>query len=267
MESKCLFKHDGQCIRESDFRVALRALGIRPGQTLLVHAGLRAFGVLGGNWSRGELCRPLIHAMRQSVGTRGTIIMPTFTYAFCRGTPYNRKKSPSEVGVLSEFFRTERGVVRSMHPIFSVAAYGAKSRELTDVREDSFGQDSFFAKFLKAKGTILFFGSATFFNSCTFIHHIEQMHHVPYRFIKTFHGKSINGRKSSSTRATYFVRPLDGSVENDNSRLEKILRRKKMLKEITIGASSITAVRAQDVFREGMHLLDKNSYVLLRKPS
>lgn len=266
MDSACLFQHRGKCVGVQDFKRALETLGVHEGDTLLVHAGLQAFGKLGLGYNREGLCGAIVDVIKESVGTSGALVMPTFTYAFCKGTTFDRDKSPSEVGTLSEYFRTEKGVVRSLHPIFSVAAYGAKAQRLTDVDSDSFGPNSFFARLREAHGKILFMGGATFANASTFLHHIEQMHAVPYRFMKTFQGEIIDGEKRYETAATFFVRPLDGSVENDAAVLEKRLREKKLLNDASVGAALLTAISADDLFREGMQLLDEDIEALLKAP-
>src|SRR3989344_2700659 len=169
-----LFVHGGTPVTGRDFAHALSSLGIRAGSTLFVHSGLQAFGKLPAGMTREPLCLTLIDVLLRAVGKNGTVVMPTFNYAFCRGVPFNVQKTPSEVGTLSEFFRGERHVVRSKHPIFSVAAYGKRARDLTAVNMDSFGPGTFFANFLEAGGTFIFMGGATFCNSCTFIHQIER---------------------------------------------------------------------------------------------
>ena len=264
MKSDCLFIDKGVCIGVDDLEQALRKVGVRKGQVVLVHAGLHAFGKLGSACGRATLCKPIIRTLEDAVGRRGTLVMPTFTYAFCSGKKFDRKRSSSEVGALTEFFRAQPGVIRSLHPIFSVAAKGARAGKLTTVGSDSFGPDSFFAHLLEADGIIVFFG-ATFHDSCTFIHHIEQVGGIPYRFLKTFHGTIKDGRKTYEMEATFFVRPLDGSNENDSSRLEALLRHKGFLKETRVGAGTISAVRAADVFRAGIRLLDEDQYALVKR--
>src|SRR3989344_4602913 len=202
-----LFFHGKKCIGEADFRTALRTLGIAPGDTIFVHSKLDAFGKLGPNYDQQELCKTLLKVLESVVGPKGTIAMPTFTYAFCKNGRYDRDKSPSEVGVFSEFFREEKGVVRSLHPIFSIVARGPQARSLATVDVDAFGTHSFFSNLRKKHGIIVFLGAP--FQSCTFVHHIEQQHKVPYRTIKKFRGTIKNGKKSRTVESTYFVRPLD----------------------------------------------------------
>src|SRR3989344_8054231 len=176
MQRTPLFVYRGAPVTSNDFRRALSSLGIRPGSTVFVHAGLQAFGKLPAGMTRTSLCRPIIDVLVRAVGKEGTVVMPTFNYEFCRGVPFNVQKSRSEVGTLSEFFRRERSVVRSRHPIFSVAAYGKKAKDLTAVNMDSFGPGTFFAHFLEAGGIFIFFGGGTFSYSFNFFFHIQSAH-------------------------------------------------------------------------------------------
>ena len=246
MGSKCLYLHRGRCITPDDFVAAQKRLGVRPGDTVLVHAGVGAFGKLTEGTTREDVCHGLIDS-------------------FCKGAAYDRKKSPSEVGTLTEYFRTRPGVLRSGHPIFSSAASGPKAKDLTSVDMDSFGPHSVFAKLNAENAVILFVGAS--FERCTFLHYVEQSHKIPYRFIKKFRGTFIDGKKRSTVEATYLVLPLRSKIENYNEPLEKILRRKKLLRSARIGSGEILAVRAQDVFREGMRLFDRDPYALTRPRS
>ena len=110
-------------------------------------------------------------------------------------------------------------------------------------------------------------GGATFCNSCTFIHQIERTHGVPYRFTKRFKGAIVDGRKRKIIEATHFVRPRRGTIDIDYSRLEKRLIRKKMLAKRNVGAAYICAVSAEDLYREGMQILDKDIYSLTKELS
>src|SRR3989344_2487744 len=98
-----LFFHGKKCIGEADFRTALRTLGIGPADTIFVHSKLDAFGKLRPNYDQQKLCTTLPKVLESVVGPKGTIAMATFTYAFCKNGRYDSDKSPSEVGVFSEF--------------------------------------------------------------------------------------------------------------------------------------------------------------------
>jgi len=250
-------------IGEEDFISALKSLGVKSGDTLFLHSAIDKFGKAGPSFEPKVLCSSLVRALKKSIGSKGTLAMATFTYKYCQTRVFDIDKSPSEVGALSEFFRKQREVIRSEHPIFSIVASGPGSKSLVKTGIDAFGDDSVFGNVRRDNALLVFFG--TTFKSCTFGHYITQMHQVPYRYMKTFSGIIKKGRRTRTIDATYFVRPLDGTIDIDLSRLEKRLFKKKLLKKVPVGASSIECVRAQDVFNEGMKMLDKDIYALAKR--
>jgi aminoglycoside 3-N-acetyltransferase len=62
-----------QAVGVEDVVAQLLELGVRPGGVLLVHTSFRAVGPVEG----GPL--GLIAALRQALGTGGTLVMPTMT--------------------------------------------------------------------------------------------------------------------------------------------------------------------------------------------
>ena len=249
-------------IGSGDFTAALQALGVRSGNTLFVHANIAAFGKLI-MYDRNTVLQTMLDVFTTALGKEGTLIMPTFTYSFCNKEPFDVLRSKSTVGSLTEFFRTRPDVVRTKHPIFSVALWGKNAQEFSHVGKDSFDEHSIFAHLHAARGMIVFLGVPFW---TTFIHHIEELHGIPYRFIKQFHGTIIDGPTSYEDSCTYFVRPLDGDVETNLSRLEARLRERGSLREVSIGDGSIIVVDTVDMFDQGMHLLDEDIYSFLSHP-
>jgi aminoglycoside 3-N-acetyltransferase len=123
----------------------LRALGVRQGQTLLVHASLSAIGWVDGGPAT------VVAALHDSVGQTGTIVMATTNEENSKTSRAHRSlvagKSPREVkeyrdrmpafdrlltpatgaGRIAEALRTTPGAVRSGHPQSSFAAIGARA--------------------------------------------------------------------------------------------------------------------------------------------
>lgn len=258
-----LYTHNGIKIYDTDFLAALRALGVSSGDTLFVHSDVVVFGRLSVE-SKDALLLALIDVFKEAVGEEGTIVLPTFSYSYCKSKPFDIRNSPSTVGALTNFFRQQDGVSRSAHPLFSVAAWGKDKERILQTGKDSFGPDSVFETLVNVNAKIVLFGVS--FESCTFLHYVEQKHQVPYRFIKTFHGTFIDDvGHAHEDSVTYFVRPLDGTAENDMTLIEPYLREKKLVRETEVGNGTLSVIVAKELLDAGMHLLDTDPYFLVKK--
>ena len=113
---------------DRDFiRYSLSLMDIRPGDTLLVHSALSAIGQVEGG------ADAVIDALLDAIGSEGTLVMSTLTGW---GVPFDLDRTPSAVGLVSERFRLRPGVLRSRHPVHSVAALGRHAAEVVHGHED-----------------------------------------------------------------------------------------------------------------------------------
>ena len=238
----------------SDFVDAIKKAGVKEGDKIFVHCDIAVFGKLAGS-DRNFLLNSLIEALKESVG-KGTLIFPTFTYSYCWNQVFDVQNSKSTVGVLSEHFRNMPGVIRTLHPVFSVAIWGKDKEKYRVVDGDCFGKDSIFGRLHQEKAKILFFGAE--FQSGTFMHYVEQSYKVPYRYMKTFSGKiRINGREYNDS-CTYFVRNLDEKVVYDASLFEKYLLGNHLINKVKIGNGEILLADADVLYNEAFKQLDKD---------
>ena len=177
---------------------------------VFVHSGLFPFGLIEGGVS--GICQTLI----DWVGHSGTLVMPTFT--FRKVDTWHENNTPSETGVLTEYFRKLPGVRRTIHPIHSVAAYGEESEYLcSEIDSSSFGPKSVFAKMFELKATNISLGTE-FEGGATYLHYIEELAKVPYREYVELSTKVINskGEKLNSI-FKYFARIKKNDFEWDNN--------------------------------------------------
>ncbi|MGW2651474.1 aminoglycoside N(3)-acetyltransferase [Streptomyces sp. NPDC001393] len=132
---------DRHVVTRSAVADGLAGLGIRPGAVVIAHTSLSSFGyVVGGAHS-------VLLALRDTVGPRGTLVMPAFTPQLCHPhtwrapdlaraaadpdiaaqmPPFDPRRTPvaRTMGVLPELLRTQPGSRRSGHPHVSFAAQG-----------------------------------------------------------------------------------------------------------------------------------------------
>jgi len=260
-----LYITEKEKIYYNDILHSLQKVGVERGHIIFVHSDVSVFGKIGDIKNKDEFLGLILQSFKEAIGTDGTIIMPTFSYSFCRNEIYDPDSSSSKVGALTTYFRKQRDVVRTIHPIFSVAIWGQKKEYFnSNLSKDSFDKDSIFGKLHKHNGKIIVFGSP-FATSATFLHYIEQSHGVPYRYVKTFKGIIKKGDIEYEDEYTFFVRYLDKNVILDTSRLEKYLLEKKLMREVRLGSGRILMIESDVLFKEGYKLLDHDIYFFLKE--
>ncbi len=174
-----------------DLRRDLAALGLRAGDTVLVHASLRALG-----WVHGGAAT-VVRALLDVLGPAGTIVVPAQTTGNTdpsrwgaiglASVPESRwpdlrdhlpsfdpARTPSSgMGAVAEAVRAWPGAARSAHPRTSFAALGARGSDLTAGHElgCQLGEASPLARLEEVDGKILLLGVG--FDVCTAFHLAE----------------------------------------------------------------------------------------------
>lgn len=109
----------------ADIAAGLSRLGLREGDTVLVHSSLSSFGAVSGG------ANAAIDALLTAVGTSGTVLVPTFG---CTDTVFDSATSETGLGAIPRAFRrpfsaTSRPGKHSLLPwIQDAPAYGRAVR-------------------------------------------------------------------------------------------------------------------------------------------
>ena len=98
--AKYLFEYKDKKYFSDDIANALHSVGIQKDDKLFVHADLKVFGKINSNVTKEEYIDAFIYSLIDSVGHKGTIIMPTFSYSFCKGQIFDPQTTPSAAGIL-----------------------------------------------------------------------------------------------------------------------------------------------------------------------
>lgn len=254
-------------ITAADITGALRELGVAPGDTMYAHSGMQG-AIRAEGAGREEKMDTVLQGFDDAVAD-GVLMLPTFTYSYCRGEDFDVAASESTVGMLTERFRARPGVRRTPEPIFSTAVRGAlpatwdeKLFRIGDV--DCFGEDSVFAHLLEVDAKLVFFSVG--FEFCTYLYLVEERLRVPYRYMKPFTGSVIRDGEATPTTARYFVRYLDQDVENDFEPLAAELLRRGDARELKMDRGPrIVVVGARAVHDVAVERIAANPDFLLAR--
>ena len=168
-------------------------LGVRSGDTVMLHASLRAIGPTEGR------ADGLIDALHEAVGASGTLLMvlgatnawgrvnelpePERAARLANAEPFDALSTPADpdVGTLAEVFRRHRGALVSDHPEGRFAALGPGAAALTcdPPWDDYFGPGSPLERLLQRDGKVLRLGADT--DTVTLLHHAEYLTDLPHK--------------------------------------------------------------------------------------
>lgn len=105
---KYFLEYNGKKYSDIDLMEAFKKLGIKKGDILCVHTELFNFG--RPLLPRNEFLQTILDCFFEVIGKEGTLIMPTFTYSFCKNEVYDKLNSPTKMGALNEYFRRWGGL-------------------------------------------------------------------------------------------------------------------------------------------------------------
>jgi aminoglycoside 3-N-acetyltransferase len=249
-------------VTRADIVAGLRRLGIAPGDVVLVHSSLSAFGYVEGG------ADTVIDALLEAIGPEGTLAAPTFTWgAFhaATGVVFDVRRTPCETGKIPETFRRRPGVLRGIHICHSMAAFGPRAEEVLGDGVKSFAEGSAFDNLYRLNSWNLLLGVT--FSSCTALHSAEEWVQVPYRKYRDFRNSTVilpDGRTIPSPSVEYLRR--DGSG-NDFAKMEDVMAEAGLLRTCRIGNARCLNARLRDIVDTAVRLLEENPYFLSRPPA
>ncbi|NLA83246.1 MAG: AAC(3) family N-acetyltransferase [Clostridiales bacterium] len=250
-------------VKLDDIVRAYHECGVNEGDILLTHSSLKSFGYVEGG------AETVIEAAEKAVGPTGTVVFPTlvqrdFDNAYKN---WDKDKSPSDVGYITEVFRLQSGSLRSDQATHSVAARGRLAYELTKGHTDygprmgvfgdyCFSYSSPWQKMYLLKAKVVFIGVSTLYN--TFKHFAE------YCFVEeTLQSiKDINKRCLAMSEISVYHNPARKWPNgvwpfHDANVTESALEEAGLLKRTRCGNSVFTCIRADqyvdfvlDMFRK-----------------
>lgn len=260
----------------SQFQDILRNLGIERGDTVYLGIDMgrlplpRFEGQLtpdGIRVRREKMCAFVLDVLRDHLGSDGTVLVPSFSYAYARhGTPYVHEESPSEIGPFTEFVRGHSEAIRSLHPLNSVSGIGGNAAAiLENVGKAGYGVRSPFGRLGGFSTKFLCLG-VTISQSLTYIHHMEHMYGVNHMYHKLYNVPVYANGGEIPGPWLCFVRYLGVGVQATVHGLEARMREDGTLREFFDCDYPMQSVQISDVERVGYAMLEDNPWPFLDHP-
>lgn len=189
-----------------------------------------------------------LSSLYQTLGSKGTLIMPTGSNSFRKHGFFDRENTPSDTGVLTERFRFEPHVLRSFAPPFNaVCAKGPQAEEICSIQsETAFGRSSVYDYLITVDASVLLLG-CSFNDGVAHMHWLEERHGSPYREWREHRGVIITNGTSAERSFRHYTRR--SGYKLSYKPLEEEMERMGALRHASVGLLSLSAFSLSDFSR------------------
>lgn len=198
--------------RLSEARAALQAAGITRGAVCIVHVSLLQLGRLVDK--TGSLPQDWLHLLQEQVGPEGTLILPAFTYSYCRHEVFDPLTTMSSVNLLANYAISQHLGYRTLDPNFSYLILPGNESSAQQVAAYRFSNVSFdfepsivaLAYQLSAEPRLVSVRTEHEFDRFTCYHLVDQELGRPCRFMKRFVGQTKLAGQLKTTASYFYCR-------------------------------------------------------------
>ncbi len=256
----------------TDLVNGLKLAGLRPGDVVFFQVSHVTLGPMEGGSSGKSACEFLYSAMREVVGTEGTMLVPAFSFSFYRNEDFDLQATPSVQGAWSssseflEYFRQLPGVVRSADPIHSVAGLGPMAEKLlTQLPTTSYGKNCLYERLLKCGGKIC--GIGVDLSEAPFLHYVEETVGVPFRYKKLFTGRIGQSGKTNKQGWISSVPIQAANGFPDGTRLGKMARSEGRSRVAVVGLGEVVSIDSKSFYELASRELARDPWFTARGPA
>ncbi len=241
---------------------SLKFLGLKNGDIVLVHSSLSSFGYVEGG------AKTVIKALIESVGTEGTVLVPTLTGTAKDGPDnppiFDVRKTPCWTGRIPSEFMKDPKAKRSLHPTHSVSSIGPLTDCLIAGHENSItpcGKTSPYYRLAEKGGYILLIGVNQ--ESNTTLHTVEEIAGVPYHMQKLPSHCTIIDYNSNK-----FTRDLclhDWGTPRNFQTIDEDLERLGIMRMGKCGNSTLRLIKSMEMIEYVLKKLRDDPKYLVKK--
>lgn len=250
--------------QKQDLIGQLQEMGLQGTDTVLIHSSMKAIGEVEGG------ADTVLDAWMEYFA-EGLLLLPTHTWAQMNAehNVFDPKQEESCVGILTNLFWKRPGVVRSLHPTHSMAAYGKRASRYIEGEENCntpCTPGGCYDRLRREKGKILLVGVGHERN--TFIHSVEEVLNVPNRLTDKpviFYVVMPDGsRKQVFMRRHYNA--MQPHISQDFVKLEQAFFDTGVAGRVRFGNADCILCDADGVFRVTRHVLAPDPECLVTSP-
>ena len=226
----------------------LEDMGLKPTDTIMVHSSMKAIGPVEGG------ADTVVDAFMEYFKD-GLFMTPTHTWAQM-STDYSlfdSKTEPACVGIIPNVFRKREGVVRSLHPTHSIAAYGKEAEAYIKGEENATTPcppGGCWDRLKDVGGKILLLGVTHGRN--TYIHSIEEVLSIRDRLTDEttlMHIVMPDGSKKAVQMYRHFNRTLGtGAFSDEFDKMKQAFYDLGAAKEVKFGDADCILCDAKGIF-------------------
>lgn len=257
-------------VRRGEIVLALRRVGVRRGDLLMLHSGLAALGHIEGGPDT------VIAAVLETLGPKGTLLMPAFSRSeisvggssLCLRAfrPYHPLKSLPWIGRTPGRFMQHPGALRSAHPTHSVVGLGPLAEEcLREHREDDAPvcRRSPFGKLIDHDGKMAWLGADL--ASTTFLHLLEDEARLPYLADALCRVERADGSLETVRVPRYLPghRDFYRQPAEETKVFRRLLQDGLEVRRTPLGFGDVKLIRARPMYDLGMAALRQEPTLML----
>lgn len=225
---------------QGEIEQGLREIGLKKGDTVLLHSSLSSIGHVEGG------AGAVVDAFLSVLGPEGTLVVPTF----------------GKLGVITETVNGRPEAARSIHPLASVAAIGAKAVEICRDHwkaELAHAEGTPYSRIAEMDGYVCLLGVDQ--DRSTTLHTVEELLRLPY--LSTTADIAFSTPEADVRRSwDYFPGP-----HRDFIGLDRILRESGRMRMGKIGAAVVRLIRSRELIEMARAHGEKNpGFVLCDNP-
>jgi len=234
-------------LTQTDIIADLEAMGLKAGDSVMVHSSLSSIGHVEG----GALT--VVEAFLELLGPEGTLMVPTFTHSGCQY--FDPLVTPSLNGAITEAARARPDAVRSFHPTHALTAIGPDAVDLLkdDLERGALGRDCGLDRLIKKGGYVLLLGVD---------HKANSSIHVGEDYAGDDRHKSISPEKPKVVILNHpehgemevtLTEMMGGTIAFDQ--MEGVLRERNQLVDGKVGETTCQLMKGEEIIAATLDIL------------